>query len=158
MFQKVPPWLKTDYERIGKRAKFYSADTGILASVLGWNPKDVFMNEDRSGKLIETFVYHELSAQLELENKYSLFQYRDRTDREIDFLVEHSGDDGALLGIEVKAGHNVSINDFKPQKWFLENILKNKKTYTGIVLYSGDRTIQFEENILAVPTAALWTE
>ena len=156
MFEKVPPWIKTDYERIGKRSKFYATDTGIMTSVLGWNPKDVFVNEDRSGKLIETFVFQELSAQIDLEDNYFLFQYRDRVDREIDFLVEN--EDGSLLGIEVKAGHNVSKNDFKHQEWFIENILKNKKPYTGIVLYSGDRTIRFSENMLAVPTAALWTE
>ena len=155
MFEKVSPWLKTDYERIGKRPKFYAADTGIMASFLGWNQKDVFMDNDRSGKLIETFIFQELAALIDLENKYTLSQYRDRLDREIDFLVER--DDGALLGIEVKAGHNVSKSDFKPQEWFAENILKNKKPYTGIILYSGDRTIQFTENMLAVPTAALWT-
>jgi predicted AAA+ superfamily ATPase len=156
MFEKVPPWLKTDYERIGKRPKFYATDTGIMTSVLSWNPKDVFINNDRSGKLIETFVFQELAALIDLENKYYLFQYRDRVDREIDFLVER--EDGALLGIEVKAGHNVSIDDFKAQKWFFKNIVKNKKSYTGIVIYSGDRTIHFEENLLAVPIAALWTE
>jgi predicted AAA+ superfamily ATPase len=156
MFEKVSPWLKTDYERIGKRSKFYATDSGIMTSVLGWNPKDVFMNEDRSGKLIETFVFQELAAQIDLESKYTLFQYRDRLDREIDFLVER--EDGTLLGIEVKAGHNVSKRDFIHQEWFVENILKNKKPYIGLVLYSGDRTIQFGENMLAVPTAALWTE
>ncbi|MCL2444141.1 MAG: ATP-binding protein [Treponema sp.] len=156
MFERVSPWLKTDYERVGKRSKFYSTDTGIMTSVLGWTPKDVFMNMDRSGKLIETFIFQELAALVDLDNKYHLFQYRDRTNNEIDFLVER--EDGALLGIEVKAGHNVSKSDFTPQKWFIDNILKNKNTYTGLILYSGDRTIQFDENMLAVPTAALWTE
>jgi len=154
MFEKVQPWLKTDYERIGRRAKFYATDTGIMASVLGWNPKDVFMNEDRSGKLIETFVFQELAAQIDLENKYSLFQYRDRNDREIDFLVER--EDGAMVGVEVKAGHSVSGKDFSSQEWFVENIVKGKKPYIGMVVYSGDRTIRFKENMLAVPAAALW--
>jgi len=154
MFEKVSPWLKTDYERVGRRSKFYATDTGIMTSVLGWNPKDVFMNNDRSGKLIETFVFQELAALVDLDSAYKLFQYRDRLNREIDFLVER--EDGAFLGIEVKAGHNVSKDDFKPQIWFAENMVKNKKPYTGIVLYSGDRTIRFGENLLAVPTAALW--
>ena len=154
MFEKVSPWLKTDYERIGRRSKFYATDTGIMTSFLGWNPKNVFTDTDRSGKLIETFVFQELSAQIDLENKYSLFQYRDRLNREIDFLVER--EDGVLLGIEVKAAHNVSKSDFKAQQWFAENILKNEKSYTGMVLYSGDRTIQFAENLLAVPIASLW--
>jgi predicted AAA+ superfamily ATPase len=155
MFEKVLPWLKTDYDRVGKRSKFYAADTGIMASVLGWNQKEVFMNEDRSGKLIETFVFQELAAQTDLESKYTLSQYRDRLNREIDFLVER--EDGSLLGIEVKAGHNVSKKDFKPQEWFITNILKNKNSYTGLVLYSGDRTINFSNNLIAIPIAALWT-
>ena len=87
MFEKVSPWLKTDYERIGKRPKIYATDSGIMASLLGWNPKDVFLDNDRSGKLIETFVFTELAAQIDLESKYKLSQYRDRQDREIDFLV-----------------------------------------------------------------------
>jgi len=156
MFEKAAPWIKTDYERVGRRPKFYATDTGIMTSVLGWTPDEVFTNTDRSGKLIETFVFQELAAQIDMENRYNLAQYRDRLGREIDFLVER--EDGALLGIEVKAGHNVSVDDFKAQKWFEENILKNEKPYIGIVLYSGDRTIHFEENMLAVPTAALWME
>jgi len=155
VFEKVLPWLKTDYERVGKRAKFYAADTGLMASVLGWNPKEVFVSEDRSGKLIETFVFQELSAQIDLDNKYSLFQYRDRTAKEIDFIVER--EDGALLGIEVKAGHNVSSEDFAAQKWFSETLLKNNESYTGLVVYSGDKVIQFAKNMLAVPIASLWS-
>lgn len=155
MFEKVSPWLKTDYDRVGKRSKFYAADTGIMTSILGWNPKDVFISEDRSGKLIETFVQQELAAQIDLDKKYTLFQYRDRISREIDFIVER--EDGALLGVEVKAGHSVSRKDFASQEWFCENILKNNQPYIGIVMYSGDRTIPFGENMIAVPTAALWT-
>jgi len=155
MFDKVSPWLKTDYERIGKRHKFYACDTGVMASVLGWSPKEVFMNNDRSGKLIETFIFQELAAIIDMNNKYKLFQYRDRLDREIDFLIER--EDGALLGIEVKSGHTVSKEDFKAQKWFEENIIKNKQSFTGIIVYAGDRTIQYEENIFAVPMAALWS-
>jgi len=154
MFEKVSPWLKTDYERVGKRPKFYAADTGIMTSVLGWNLNDTIINNDRSGKLMETFVFQELAAQVDLDAKYSLFQYRDRLNREIDFLVER--DDGSLLGIEVKAGHGVSKEDFKAQIWFKENIVKNKNVYVGIILYSGDRIVQFGENLFAVPTAALW--
>jgi predicted AAA+ superfamily ATPase len=95
-------------------------------------------------------------AQVDLESKYSLYQYRDREKHEIDFIVER--DDGALLGVEVKAGHNVSRNDFAPSEWFRDSIIKNKKPFTGIVLYSGDRTIKYSDNLLAIPTAALWLE
>ena len=159
IFDKVPPWLKTDYERAGRKSKLYAADTGLMASILSWQIEEVMLNVDRSGKLMETFVYKELAAQVDLESRYSLYQYRDREKREIDFIIERApehGDDGAILGIEVKAGHNVSRGDFAPQEWFRENIIKNKKPYTGIVLYSGDRTIMYSDNFLAIPIAALW--
>ena len=159
IFDKVSPWLKTDYERAGRKSKLYAADTGLMASTLNWRIDEVMMNADRSGKLMETFVYQELAAQVDLESGYSLYQYRDREKREIDFIVERapdSGRDGATLGIEVKAGHSVSRKDFAPQEWFRDNLIKNKKAYTGIVLYSGNRTIMYSDNFLAVPIAALW--
>ena len=156
IFDKVPPWIKTDYERVGKKSKIFSTDTGLMTSILNWQIDKVMLDVDRSGKLMETFVFQELAAQIDLESKYSLYHYRDREKREIDFIVER--DDGALLGIKVKAGHNVSRGDFAPQEWFIENIIKNKNSYTGIVLYSGDRTIKYSDNLLAVPIAALWQQ
>jgi len=156
IFDKVPPLLKTDYERVNRKSKLYAADTGLMASILNWKIDEVMLDNDRSGKLMETFVFQELAAQVDLESKYSLYQYRDREKREIDFIVER--DDGALLGIEVKAGHNVSRGDFAPSEWFRDNINKSKKPFIGIVLYSGDRTIKYSDDLLAVPTASLWTE
>ena len=156
IFEKVSPWLKTDYERVGRKSKLYATDTGLLTSILNWRIDEVMLNVDRSGKLMETFAFQELAAQIGLESRYSLYQYRDREKREIDFIVER--DDGAILGIEVKAGHNVSLKDFAPQEWFRDNIIRNKKPYIGIVLYSADRTIQYSDNFLAVPIAALWAE
>ncbi|MDR1622927.1 MAG: ATP-binding protein [Synergistaceae bacterium] len=156
LFEKVSPWIRTDYDRVGKKAKLYAADTGIMTSILGWEPKETMLNHDRSGKLVETFVFQELAAQVDINGEYSLYQYRDREKREIDFIVER--EDGALLGVEVKAGHSVSSEDFEPQKWFAANIVKNKKPYISIVLYSGERVLSFGENLLAVPISALWTE
>ena len=101
-------------------------------------------------------MFQELAAQVDLDSSFSLYQYRDREKREIDFLIER--DDGALIGIEVKASHSVSSDDFAHQKWFRENIVKGKKPYIGLVLYAGEQTLSFGEKLLAVPIAALWTE
>ncbi|MDR0308255.1 MAG: ATP-binding protein [Chitinispirillales bacterium] len=154
LFEKVPAWTKTDYGRIGRSPKIFAADTGLMTSVLRWNKKEVMLNTDRAGKLAETFVFQELAAQVDLDAAYSLYQYRDRRDREIDFLIER--EDGALIGVEVKAGHNVSKSDFTPQIWFRDNIIKGKKAYTGYVMYSGEDVLQFGEDMIAIPTASLW--
>jgi predicted AAA+ superfamily ATPase len=156
LFEKVMPWLRSDYDRIGRRAKLYAADTGLMTSILGWDSTEALLNADRSGKLMETFVFQELSAQIDLDSRYKLSQYRDRENRELDFIVEN--EDDSMIGIEVKAGHNVSRNDFAHLEWFKANLVKEKR-FTGIILYSGEDTLSFGGNsadMLAVPIAALW--
>lgn len=156
LFDKVAPWIKTDYDRVGRSYKYYASDTGFMTAILGWKQDDILLDVDRSGKLMETFVFQELVAQVDLDNSYSLYQYRDREKREIDFLIER--EDGSLIGIEVKSSHSVSSDNFIHHKWFRENIVKGKKPYVGIVLYSGEQVLSFGEDLLAVPIAALWME
>lgn len=154
IIEKVPPWTRTDYERVGKQAKLFMLDSGLMASLLRWNIDQIEFDADRSGKLIETFVHNELAAQIDASNgKYELFHYRDREQREIDFLIER--EDNALLGIEVKAGSAVNQSDFKHLKWFRDNIAKDRP-FTGIVLYSGEMVGSVGENLWVVPFGALW--
>ena len=154
IFERVPPWTKTDYELAGKKSKIYAVDTGLMASLLNWKREDLFLDPDRSGKLMETFVFQELSAQVDLDSDYSLYQYRDVKKREIDFLIEKENE--GLAGIEVKASRKVSIEDFASQIWFKENIVKGKMPYHGIVIYTGEDTLSFGNGMLAVPAAALF--
>jgi len=154
LFDRVAPWIKTDYDRVGRNHKHYISDTGLMTAILGWKQEDMLLDVDRSGKLMETYIFQELAAQVDLDSSYSLYQYRDREKREIDFLVER--EDGAILGIEVKASHSATSDDFKHLRWFQEKIIKDNKTFIGLVLYSGDQTLSFGKNLFAVPTAALW--
>jgi predicted AAA+ superfamily ATPase len=156
IFERVMPWIKTDYEYAGKKPKLYMTDTGLMTSLLNWKRNDVSLNPDRSGKLIETFIFQELAAQVDLDSDYSLYQYRDAKKREIDFIVEKEGE--GIIGIEAKAGSRVSREDFVPQFWFKENIVKKKMPYRGFVLYSGEDTLSFGNGMTAVPIAALWSD
>jgi predicted AAA+ superfamily ATPase len=160
LFEKTAPWIYSDYDRVGRRAKLYAADTGLMVSILGWNLEEALLDADRAGKLMETFVFQELSAQVDLDSRYKLSQYRDRENREIDFIVED--EDGSMIGIEVKAGHNVSVKDFAHLEWFKNNLAKEKR-FTGFVLYAGEDTLSFGSSspkgaadMFALPIAALW--
>ena len=129
-------------------------DSGLMASVLHWQMAQVELDADRSGKLIETFIFNELASQIDAnEGEYELFHYRDREQHEIDFLIERK--DQALLGIEIKAGSSISTADFKHLKWFKENIAK-KRSFVGIVLYAGEYAGSMGNNLWAVPFDALW--
>ena len=150
LFDKVPVWSKSDYDRIGKRAKWVATDTGLMANMLKWTEDDVFFDDGKVGKLVESWVYHELSAQAEASGEYVITQYRDKDKREIDFVIENEKDE--ILGIEVKAG-SASDDDFKNLKWFAKNLAKHP--FTGIVLYSGEHVLRFGEGFYAVPLASL---
>ncbi|MBI5448376.1 MAG: ATP-binding protein [Gammaproteobacteria bacterium] len=154
VIERVSPWTCTDYDRVGKQSKIYMTDSGLMTSILRWRLSQVELDSDRSGKLIETFIFNELATQIDANNgQYELSHYRDREKREIDFLIER--DDHALLGIEVKASSTINTSDFKHLKWFKENIAKNR-LFIGIVLYSGEFSGSMGENLFAVPYENLW--
>jgi predicted AAA+ superfamily ATPase len=153
LFDKVPPWIQTDYERVGRKEKIYSCDTGLMAYLLNWRPNDVSYDPDKCGKMIETFVFNELIAQVDLDYRYSICHYRDRERREIDFIIEN--DAGELLGVEVKSGSAVSRADARHMEWFKKNIARDRK-FIGTVLYAGENILPLGKDMYAVPIAALW--
>lgn len=156
LVERVYPWTRTDYERVGKQSKIYLTDSGIMSAILNYQFDKIEMDSDRSGKLIETFLFNELAALVDASNgKYQLFHYRDREKREIDFLIERN--DQALLGIEIKAGSAINESDFKHLKWFRDNIAKNRE-FIGIVLYTGSQAGSMGEKLYAIPMSALFTK
>ncbi len=151
LIDEIPPWQSSDYDGIGKRSKYIAADTGMMAAVLNWNIDDIALDSDRSGKIVETWVYNQLAPQIDLNADFHISQYRDSRKREIDFIVEN--DDGRILGIEVKSGSAVGKGDFAHLAWFRDNIAKSR--FTGIVFYAGSHTLPFGENLYAVPLGTL---
>ena len=151
LFDSVPAFSKSDYDLLGKRPKWFATDASLLANILSWNEDEVYLDQSRNGKLIETWVYQQLAAMADVGGTYGISHYRDGKKREIDFVVER--DDGNLLGIEVKSGA-VGSSDFSNLKWFAANIAKGTP-FTGIVVHSGKDVLPFGDGFYAVPFAAL---
>jgi len=155
LVERIYPWTKTDYARVGKQSRLFMVDSGLMTTLLRWKMDQVRFDSDRSGKLMETFAFNEIMAQVEAgDGLYELFHYRDREKREIDFLIER--EDNALLGIEIKAGSAIGKNDFKHMKWFQNNLAKNQ-TFIGLILYTGEFPASFGDNLWAVPFGLLWS-
>lgn len=153
--EKLPPWIKTDYERVGKKSKIYMTDCGSLTALLNWNKDKIYLDTDSLGKLVETFVFNELMAFIDCSKKrYHLSQYRDKDRREIDFILED--EEGNIAAIEVKAGSNISKNHFRHMEWF-QSKHAQKNHFRGILLYTGENVLSFGENLWAVPISALWS-
>ena len=155
LIDRVKAWPNTDYEGVRKKDKLLMSDTGLMASILRWTFDQIQFDGDRNGKLIESFVYHQLVTIMDAqEEEYSIYHYRDAAKREIDFLIENGN--GDVLGIEVKAGSNVNKKHFRHLEWFKNNLIKGRK-FKGIVLYSGEHVLSFGTGLLAVPIRALWS-
>ncbi len=126
-----------------------------MAALLRWRFERVRMDGEMNGKLLETFVFNQLSAHLDVhESDYELTHYRDGNKREVDFVVER--EDGAVLGIEVKAASVIDKSTFKHLIWFRDNIAA-KREFIGIVLYTGEHVASFGDGLWAVPMSSLWT-
>jgi predicted AAA+ superfamily ATPase len=156
LVEKIPPWVKTDYERVGRQHKILMSDSGLVASLLNWNREKIEFDCDKLGKFIETFIFNQISVQIESSNaQYKIYHYRDREKREVDFIVER--EDGIILGIEVKAGSTIGEGDFKHLKWFKGHIHKtHNKPFIGVVLSSSDCVSSFGDNLWSVPISSLW--
>lgn len=154
LVERVPPWSDTDYGRVGKRRKIFMTDSGLIFSLLRWSVDQIRRDSDRSGKLLESFAFNELASLVDAgSGQYELYHYRDREKREIDFVVAR--DDGALLGIEVKAAATAQRSDFKHLKWFRDRIA-GRNPFVGIVLYSGKTAGSFGEGLWLIPFGAMW--
>ena len=151
LFDRVPAWTSRDYDRATKSPKWFAGDTGTMAALLDWSKDKVFLDDDKSGKLMETFVYHELAAETDLSGRFRIYHYRDEDKREIDFIL--SDDAGRLIGIEVKSGSAIRSDDFKHMEWFREKFFPDM---VCIALYTGDRVLPFGCNRYAVPFSALF--
>ena len=155
LVERVHPWTKTEYERVGRQDKLFLSDCGLMTSLLGWQREQIQFDSDRIGKLLESFVFNEIVSQIDVaEQDHTLFHYRDREKREIDFLIER--EDGALLGLEVKAAETVKSRDFRHLAWFRDTLAKDRP-FIGMVLYTGSNVAPFGPGLWAVPIAALWS-
>ena len=154
LIDEIPPWCDSDYADIGKRPKFIAADTGMIAAVLNWNIDEVALDSDRSGKMVESWVYNQIAPQIDVNPGYTISQYRDSRKREIDFIVE--SDEDGILGVEVKSGSAVGKGDAAHLAWFRDNLAGSRK-FTGVVLYAGEHTLPLGENLYAVPLGVLCT-
>ena len=99
LFDEIPAWSDTDYKRVGKQSKIYCTDTGFMSSMLNYERDKIMDDNDKSGKLIETFVYNQIAAITDLHRQWEIFHYRDAKQREIDLIVKPPE---CVFGIEVK--------------------------------------------------------
>ncbi len=153
LIETLPSWHTNSYKRIVKTPKVHLVDTGIICAIRAIGTDKLAKFPDLLGSLLETFVFNELKKQATFtDERLRFYHYRDKDMVEIDIIIENGLDD--LFAIEVKASATISQKDLTGLKK-LKDISKGKLKL-GIILYDGDHTTAFGDNLFAVPISALW--
>ena len=158
IIDRVPSWMHVDYDIGSKTPKVFMTDTGLMSYLLNIRYVNELMPDeynkniaDLTGNLVESWVYNQLVAEVELHPGWRIAHFRNKNKQEIDFMIECGRT--KLLGIEVKSAESVNSDDFKHLKWFAKN---SHHDFTGIVLYAGNQVGHFGDGCYAVPFSAFW--
>lgn len=153
LIRRLPAWSNNLLARTIKRPKVHVADTGLLAYLVGADERRIETELDLGGMFCETFVATELQRQVSwLEDRPTLFHFRDRDHREVDIVIEHR--DGSVSAVEVKAGATVRAGDFRGLTHLRGKLGDRFKA--GVLLYTGASTVSFGDRLAAVPLSGLW--
>ncbi|TBW34575.1 ATP-binding protein [Azotobacter chroococcum] len=150
----VPAWSSNLGKRLQKSPKLFVTDYGLMAHLQGLSQAGIEAALGLPGDLVEAFVHAELvKHQGWSDMRTQLMHYRTSTGVEVDFVLENRR--GELIGIEVKAAATISGKDFNGLRHLRETTPQQFRR--GIVLYTGERTVRFDEQLVALPLAVFWS-
>ena len=133
-------------KRMMKMSKYYFYDTGILRSVLG-NFTAV------TGQLFENTVLSEIQKILSLRGgQQKLYFARTATGVEVDGYLE-SATTPTKLFLEIKQAETVCRKDIR----HLKKYIAAEPVGLGLLIYNGERLLNMEPRLWAVPAAWLLT-
>ncbi|MBR9912117.1 MAG: ATP-binding protein [Gammaproteobacteria bacterium] len=154
LVEQLPAWHCNEYKRLVKTPKLHSVDTGMMCAMRGLNRERLLKQPGDFGSVLESFVYNELRKQaVWIEEPLSFYHYRDKDKVEVDVIIENAM--GDCFAIEVKAAASLSAKDFSGLKRFQG--VAGDRFKIGVLLYDGDHTTAFGDNLYAVPLGALWS-
>lgn len=152
ILQFVPPWSNNRLKRAVQSPKLHFVDTGLACGLLDLDEESLWSDRKRLGLMAESFVLQELVRQASwFDGTLGFYHYRDRDRTEVDIVVEKSG--LGIVAIEVKIGATVKDLDFRGIRKLQQN---SQNFIAGIVLYDGEWTRQFGDNLWAIPIARIW--
>ena len=154
LVELLPAWHINEYKRLVKTPKMHAVDTGMTCAIRGLTRERLLGQPSEFGMLLESLVYHELRKQaIWMEEPLSFHHYRDKDKVEVDVVIESAS--GDCFGVEVKAAATLIARDFTGLRR-LQSVA-GSRFKLGVLLYDGDHTTAFGNDLLAVPIGAIWS-
>jgi len=154
LIEQLPAWHSKEQKRLIKASKIHPIDTGMVCAIRNLNRERLLKQPSHFGFLLESFVYNELRKQAAwIEESLSFYHYRHKDKVEVDIIIENAS--GDCFAIEVKAAATLGTEDFTGLKHFKH--VAGKRFKLGVLLYDGDHTTSFGDQLFAAPLGALWS-
>jgi predicted AAA+ superfamily ATPase len=152
LLERLPPWHTNRLSRLVKRPKLHLGDTGVACALLGVTARGLRSDRGLFGQMLETFVYQEMRREASWRrDACAFYHYRDRDDFEVDIVVEQGH--STIAGVEVKAAASVNASDFRGLRKLRD--AAGSRFTAGVVVYAGNATVKFGEQMYAVPVELL---
>jgi predicted AAA+ superfamily ATPase len=149
---ELPAWHSNHLKRLVKTPKLHAGDTGFAATLLGVDAEGLFADRTLFGRLLETFVFDDLTRLASFgEAQVRFSHWRDRDGVEVDMVLERGR---AVVGVEVKAAATVTERDFGGLR-NLKGAL-GERFACGVVIHDGEACVPFGDLLWAIPVSALW--
>lgn len=154
LIRLVPAWSSSLGKRLQKSPKLFLTDYGMTAHLQGLSSASLQAGLGLPGDLVESFVHAELAKhQTWASQNTRLMHYRTSTGVEVDFVLENRRQE--LIAIEVKAATTVTNKELNGLRHLRDTTPEQFKR--GILLYTGEQTVRFDEHLIALPLASIWT-
>jgi len=153
LLERLPAWHANRLTRLVKTPKLHVGDTGVACTLLGLDAAGLARDRATFGRLLETFVFHELQRQAGWHAAEIHFHhFRDKDGMEVDLVLERG--DSEMAGVEVKAAATVTAEDFRGLRKLRQ--AAGDRFVAGAVLYDGETSVGFGDRLFAVPIRLLW--
>lgn len=148
----VQPFSNNRLSRVVKTPTLYFLDTGLAAYLLKWLTPETMMHGAMSGPLIENFAVSEIIKTFYSSgiNHPPITFYRDQNQREIDLIIEASGQ---LYPVEIKK--SVSPNLAMAKHLKLLDKADGFKVARNMILSQVTKKTYLSEDLIAYPIGAI---
>ena len=153
MVQPLPAWSANLGKRLVKAPKLHLVDAGLSAHLRGQTDAAALTLSPQLGPMLETFVVQELRRHLRwADTAATAWHFRTAAGQEVDMVLEAPGP--RIVGVEVKASASINQSDFSGLRELAG--AAGDALVRGVVLYTGEQLMPFEDKLWAVPLGVLW--
>ena len=148
LIARLAPYSTNPTTSLVKSRKLYWSDCGLAAWLAGIRSRQDLAGRMDQGFWLEQAIFQSLQAWRALDlTSRRLYFWRDRSGREVDFVLEKNG---ALVALEIKAASQVTLSDIAGIKAFQQGLGADQRFRRGVVLHGGPAR-PLGENRYALP-------